>query len=45
MVIKIRMIVPKYTPSPEIVALCDEDRHDVSSSYRTAPCHEMDVAV
>jgi FlaA1/EpsC-like NDP-sugar epimerase len=27
-------MVPEYSPSPEILALCDIDRHDVSLNYR-----------
>jgi len=36
LVARLRMIVPEYSPSPEIMALCDVDRHDVSSKYRSA---------
>jgi FlaA1/EpsC-like NDP-sugar epimerase len=36
LVAKLRTIVPEYSPSPEILAQCDVDRHDVSSKYRSA---------
>jgi FlaA1/EpsC-like NDP-sugar epimerase len=28
-------VVPEYSPSPQVLALCDVDRHDVTSQYRT----------
>ncbi len=33
---KIQQIIPEYQPSPEILALCEVDRHDLVSRYRTA---------
>jgi FlaA1/EpsC-like NDP-sugar epimerase len=36
LVAKLREIVPEYSPSPEITALCDVDRHDMGSKYRSA---------
>lgn len=33
---KLQEIVPEYTPSPEILSLCQLDRHDFFSGYRRA---------
>jgi FlaA1/EpsC-like NDP-sugar epimerase len=33
---KLEEIVPEYTPSPELLASCELDRHDVVSRYRQA---------
>ncbi len=31
---QLRAVVPEYVPSPEILALCDVDCHDITSRYR-----------
>src|SRR5438270_12878788 len=31
-----RKIVPEYMPSPEMLALCELDRHDIALAYRRA---------
>jgi FlaA1/EpsC-like NDP-sugar epimerase len=31
---QLRTMVPEYCPSPQVLALCDVDRHDVSARYR-----------
>jgi FlaA1/EpsC-like NDP-sugar epimerase len=33
---KLQEIVPEYTPSPELLSLCEFDRHDLFSGYRRA---------
>ena len=33
---KLEQIVPEYTPSPELLSLCQFDRHDSSCAYRRA---------
>jgi hypothetical protein len=33
---KLQEIVPEYTPSQELLTLCQFDRHDFSSAYRRA---------
>jgi FlaA1/EpsC-like NDP-sugar epimerase len=32
---QLHTIVPEYTPSPQVMAFCEVDRHDVTSRYRT----------
>jgi FlaA1/EpsC-like NDP-sugar epimerase len=32
---QLHTIVPEYTPSPQVLAFCEVDRHDVTSRYRT----------
>jgi FlaA1/EpsC-like NDP-sugar epimerase len=36
LVAKLREIVPEYTPSEEILALCELDRHDLTCKFRHA---------
>jgi FlaA1/EpsC-like NDP-sugar epimerase len=36
LVAKLREIVPEYTPSEEILALCEVDKHDLTSKFRHA---------
>jgi hypothetical protein len=31
-----RKIVPEYMPSPEMLGLCELDRHDIALAYRRA---------
>ena len=32
---RLRKIVPEYTPSQEILALCELDRHDMALNYKS----------
>lgn len=41
---KLREIVPEYTPSAELVATCELDRHDVFSRYRQAQTELLHAA-
>jgi FlaA1/EpsC-like NDP-sugar epimerase len=31
---QLQTVVPEYSPSPEVLSLCDVDRHDVTARYR-----------
>ena len=33
---RLQEIVPEYSPSPELLALCQFDRHDLFGNYRRA---------
>ena len=39
---KLQEIVPEYTPSEQVLGLCELDRHDRSAHYRIAR-HQLDV--